>query len=287
MGDDDLDVLHPAIIADSRTGALVSHGRVASMHRDRWGSFVKRPSLAGEIERRLLVNYRVDPAVIAPLLPPVFRPVLVNGFSVAGICLIRLGGMRPSSLPRWAGLGSENAAHRIAVEWDGPGGVQSGVYIPRRDSNSWVNVAVGGHLYPGAHHHASFEVAESRSELRVGFAARDGSAAVRVVVRVEDQLVGSELFGDTASASAFFERGGVGFSATRDPERFDGLTLETSAWRVEPATVVEAHSSFFDDTSTFPAGSAEIDCALVMRRVPVTWRALEPLTSGSRARVMT
>jgi hypothetical protein len=248
---------------------------------------VKRPSLAGEVERRLLVNYRVDPAVIAPLLPPVFRPVLVNGFSVAGICLIRLGGMRPSGLPRWAGLGSENAAHRIAVEWDSPNGVQSGVYIPRRDSNSWVNVAVGGRLYPGTHHHASFEVLESRSELRIELAARDSSATVRVVVRVEDQLVGSELFGDTAAASAFFERGAVGFSATRDPARFDGLALETSAWRVEPATVIEAHSSFFDDASTFPAGSAKIDCALVMRRVPVTWRALDSLTSESRSPVTT
>lgn len=244
---------------------------------------MKRPSLAGEVERRLLVNFRVDPAVITPLLPRVFRPVLVNGFSVAGICLIRLGGMRPTGLPRWVGLGSENAAHRIAVEWDGPGGVHSGVYIPRRDSNSWVNVAVGGRLYPGTHHRASFDVAESRSQLRVGFAARDGSAAVKVAVRIEERLVGSELFADTAAASAFFERGVVGFSATASPDRFDGLALETNAWQVEPASVVEVHSSFFDDPSTFPAGSAEIDCALVMRRVPVTWRALDPLTPTSRA----
>ena len=195
--------------------------------------------------------------------------------------------MRPTGLPRWVGLGSENAAHRIAVEWEGAGGTQSGVYIPRRDSDSWVNVAVGGRLFPGTHHRASFDVAESRSELRVGFAARDGSAAVKVAVRVEERLVGSELFADTATASAFFERGGLGFSATRDPDRFDGLALETSAWQVEPATVVEAHSSFFDDVSTFPAGSAEIDCALVMRHVPVIWRALDPLTPASRDRVAT
>jgi len=248
---------------------------------------VKHPSLTGEVERRLLINYRVDPAVIAAVLPPVFRPVLVNGFSVAGICLIRLGGMRPAGLPRWVGLGSENAAHRIAVEWDGPDGPQSGVYIPRRDSDSWVNVAVGGRLYPGVHHLASFDVAESRSELRVGFAARDGSAAVKVAVRVEERLVGSALFADTAAASAFFEGGALGFSATRDPDRFDGLALETNAWQVEPASVVEARSSFFDDASRFPAGSAEIDCALVMRRVPVTWRALESLTRTRRAHVVT
>jgi hypothetical protein len=238
---------------------------------------VRLPGLAGEIERRLLINYRVDPSVIAPLLPAPFRPQVVNGFAVAGICLIRLGSMRPQGLPRWIGLRSENAAHRVAVEWATPTGLQSGVYIPRRDSDSLVNVAVGGRLYPGEHHRASFDVTESPSEIRVAFAARDGSADVSVAVRLEENLVGSALFDDAASASAFFQRGSTGFSATHNPNRFDGLALHTTAWHVEPGSVQQAHSSFFSDQSTFPEGSAQLDCALVMRRVPVTWQALAPL----------
>jgi hypothetical protein len=241
------------------------------------GSFVKLPGLAGEIERRLLVNYRVDPRVIEALLPAPFRPQIVNGFAVAGICLFRLGSMRPQGLPRWMGLRSENAAHRVAVEWDTPDGLQSGVYIPRRDSNSLVNVAVGGRLYPGAHHRARFDVTESPSEICVAFTARDGSADVNVVVRVEENLVGSALFEDAASASAFFERGSTGFSATVDPHRFDGLALHTTAWRVEPGAVQEAQSSFFSDRAAFPEGSVQLDCALVMRRIPVTWQALAAL----------
>ncbi|MBV9823312.1 MAG: DUF2071 domain-containing protein [Actinobacteria bacterium] len=238
---------------------------------------MKVPGLAGEIERRLLVNYRVDPDVIGRLLPSPFRPQLVNGFAVAGICLIRLGSMRPRWLPSAVGLRSENAAHRIAVEWNSPIGGRSGVYIPRRDSDSLVNVAVGGRLFPGAHHRANFQVTETPTELRVAFAARDGSAAVSVAVRLEEDLAGSELFADAESASAFFERGAVGFSATRRPDRFDGLALRTTAWRVQPATVLEARSTFFSDPVAFPDGSARLDCALVMRRVPVTWEALAPL----------
>lgn len=238
---------------------------------------MRPPSLAGDIERRLLVNYRVDPEVIRPLLPDPFRPQIVNGCAVAGICLIRLGSMRPRGLPSWLGLRSENAAHRIAVEWDSPSGVQAGVYIPRRDTNSLVNVAVGGRLFPGEHHRASFTVAESPSEISVAFAADDGSADADVVVRIEDDLAGSRLFDDTTSASAFFERGSTGFSATQDPDRFDGLALHTTAWRVDPAKVVNAESSFFSDASAFPAGSIDLDCALVMRRIPVTWQPLPPL----------
>jgi hypothetical protein len=35
--------------------------------------------MTGRIARRLLVNYRVDPDAIAPLLPAPFRPALVDG----------------------------------------------------------------------------------------------------------------------------------------------------------------------------------------------------------------
>jgi uncharacterized protein DUF2071 len=223
------------------------------------------------------VNYRVDPEAIARVLPEPFRPQLVRDAAIAGICLIRLGHMRPIHLPLWLGLTSENAAHRVAVEWDTPTGPQTGVYIPRRDSGSWVNIALGGRIYPGEHHRARFQVEETDQHIRVAYTARDGSAQVDVSVHPSEQLSGSRLFADLAAASAFFEAGAVGYSATRRPERFDGLKLRTSAWRVEPAVVDHAHSSFFDDLTRFPAGTAELDSALLMRRVPVVWEPLTPL----------
>ncbi|MEU5371100.1 hypothetical protein ABZ362_19340 [Streptomyces sp. NPDC005951] len=86
-----------------------------------------RPRLSSVIERRLMVNYRVDPYVAAALLPAPLRPQLVRGHAVAGICLLRIGGVRPARAPAATGLTSENAAHRIAVEWDGPDGVERGL----------------------------------------------------------------------------------------------------------------------------------------------------------------
>src|SRR5262245_21729758 len=63
--------------------------------------------------------------------------------------------------PAALGLRSENAAHRIAVEWDADGCSQEGVYIPRRDSDSRFNTWVGGRVFPGQHQHAAFTIAES------------------------------------------------------------------------------------------------------------------------------
>ena len=61
------------------------------------------PVIRGVIDRRILVNYRVDAAVLARLLPAPFRPKLVNGAGMAGVCLIRLRDIRPRFLPRWLG----------------------------------------------------------------------------------------------------------------------------------------------------------------------------------------
>jgi hypothetical protein len=35
-------------------------------------------------------------------------------------------------------------------------------------------------------------------------------------------------------------------------------------------------SSFYDDRAVFPAGSIELDSALVMRKIPIRWSAAVP-----------
>jgi hypothetical protein len=65
---------------------------------------------------------------------------------------------------------------------------------------------------------------------------------------------------------------------TRTPGRFDGLELQTNVWTVEPVSISAAHSRVFSDLSAFPAGTAELDNALLMRGVPGTWKPL-PLSA--------
>lgn len=238
---------------------------------------MRPPRMSSVVERRLLVNYRVAPEAAASLVPPPMRPQLVDGWAVAGICLIRLGQFRPSWLPGPVGLRSENAAHRIAVEWDGPQGRATGVYISRRDSGSVINVLAGGRLFPGEHSSARFDVRETAQDLHVAFASHDETVSVSVDVRTAERFQGSELFADLAQASDFFRRGSAGFSATRGGRYLDGLELQTDSWHVELVEVRAVRSTVFDDHDRFPPGSAVLDCALLMREVPVSWRPLPPL----------
>ncbi len=219
------------------------------------------PVIRGVIERRILVNYRVDPAVLAGILPPPFRPKLIHGTGVAGVCLIRLKRVRPRLFPPWLGISSENAAHRIAVEWDEGGERREGVYIPRRDTSSRLNALAGGRLFPGVHRHARFEVREAGDRYRVALDSDDGRMHLAVEGVAGSELPASSVFRSLTEASEFFRRGSLGYSATGRPGVFDGLELRTFDWHVRPLAVTEVESSFFGDRVMFPAGSAELDCA--------------------------
>lgn len=236
------------------------------------------PILRGMIDRRILVNFRVDAAVLARILPPPFRPQLVaEGVGMAGICLIRLKGIRPRWLPSFVGIGSENAAHRIAVEWEDHGTTRAGVYIPRRDSSSYLNRLAGGRLFPGVHHHSRFVVKETADEYRLEMSNADGTH-VLVEGRIADQLPDDSIFSDLPQASDFFARGSLGYSATGRDGAYDGLELHTLRWEVQPLSISRVESSYFADASRFPPETVHFDCALLMRHIPHEWHGVESLT---------
>jgi hypothetical protein len=229
------------------------------------------PVLRGVIDRRILINYRVDPDVLARFLPPPFRPQLVGGAAMAGICLIRLRGVRPAIFPAGLGLTSENAAHRAAVEWDDGHAVRSGVYVQRRDTSSRLNACVGGWIFPGIHHHAAFRVDEKADRYQVELRSDDGATRVRAVGRRAASLPTSSVFRSLDEASAFFAAGSLGYSATPEPSRFQGLELRCFRWHAQPLELEEVQSSFFEDQAVFPKGSAALDCALLMRDIEHEW----------------
>ena len=231
------------------------------------------PVIQGVIDRRVLVNYRVSPDAIAQHLPRPFRPKLIDGYAIAGICLIRLRDIRPKALPVPFGITSENAAHRIAVEWDDAGERREGVYIPRRDTGSRLNAAAGGRLFPGEHHFAEFRAKESTDHLSIAIDSNDGVVRVRLEAGVAATLPAGSVFGSLERASRFFEGGSLGYSVTRDVGRYDGLELRCKTWAITPLSVERCESSYFANTTMFPAGSATLDCALLMRGIEHEWHS--------------
>ena len=239
---------------------------------------MKIPVVRGVIERRILVNYRVDPEAMAHVLPSPFRPLTVRGYAIGGICLIRLTKIRPRFLPIPWGIRSENAAHRIAVEWDSAGETVQGVYIPRRDTDSRFNSWAGGRVFPGVHHHASFTVDEEANRFSVALASDDGQTQVRVRGRVASKFPATSIFTSLSEVSKFFETGALGYSPAHCEGCFDGLELCCRNWKVEPLDVEDVASSFFEDLLRFPDSTAEFDCALLMRGIEHEWHSRADIT---------
>ena len=227
------------------------------------------------------MNYRADPAVIQRILPSLFRPKLHRGFAIAGICLIRLKQMRPKVVPLPWGMGSENAAHRIAVTWQDDGIEREGVFIPRRDTSSRFNTLVGGRLFPGEHHHAQFHVEETAERLELMIESDDDEIRVIVKGRLADGLPRGSVFRSLQEASDFFAAGSLGYSVTSETGRYDGLELACKSWQVTPLTVEQIESSFYDDRSVFPSGSIEFDCGLLMRGIKHEWHSQKDLCCAS------
>lgn len=239
---------------------------------------MKIPTIQGIIRRRILLNYRVDPGVVQKVLPEIFRPKLVDGYAIAGICLIRLEAIRPKGMPAILGVASENSAHRIAVEWEDGDETKEGVFVPRRDTNSRLNALAGGRIFPGVHHHSRFTVNDENGQISLQVDAEDTETAlVDLSVRETDEIEPGSIFDSLEASSQFFEAGCIGYSSRPDSCILDGLLLEVKDWRVSALKVDHVRSAYFDDKNLFPAGSIEFDHALLMRDIPHEWHSEEPM----------
>ncbi|MBM3847412.1 MAG: hypothetical protein FJ405_14165 [Verrucomicrobia bacterium] len=232
--------------------------------------------VAATMRRRILVNFRGDPRRVARILAHPFRPKLVHGASLVGICLIRLEHLRPAWMPEPFGVASENAAHRIAVEWSESGSTREGVFVARRHTNSSLNKWVGGHLFPGVHHRGQFDCHETKGVIRVRFVATEGDTEVEVVARPSESMPPGSVFPTLEEASRFFSNGCDGWSVARDGTGLEGARLDADVWELKPLRIDKARSSLLDTWFHTPDGGLEFDSAFVMRDVPHRWHSLGP-----------
>ena len=228
----------------------------------------------GVIERRLLVNYRLDPDVAKKLLPAPLQPRLVGGYAVAGIALAHLGRLRPAGLPAVAGLSRETAMHGIAVEWERSPSLHTGVFVLHRDS---VGVGPGRRL----RRPPCFTVDDRTDGLRIAYTSRDRTVRVDVDVSLAAGLAGSALFRDVRAATRFLDLDSPE-GASWGPQ-LRGLKLSVGDRCISAARVRTATSSIFAGTSVFPPGSVHVDSALLLRDLALAPAAPERVRGARRA----
>lgn len=236
--------------------------------------------VTGNIDHRLLINYRIDPEIAQQALPPHLEPKLVNGYAIGGICQVSLSKMRPKGAPAILGTSSHNAAHRISVV----SAEGEGVFVPRRDTNSLTNVLAGGRVFAGLYHQAFFDVKKSAHRYKVEICSAKNKHSVSKLMLIDAELSNSSnptnspsflnessAFASLDEISEFFQNGKMGWSIRRQDNALDAIELFTKNWNMQLLKVNEVYSSYFSDESIFPRGSVAFDCATVMTNIDHSW----------------
>ena len=229
------------------------------------------PVIRGIIDRRILVNYRVDPEVLASILaralPPQAHQRGRDGGHLPDPTEADTAPF-PAPAPR-AILRECRPSDRRRVEHGNER--HEGVFVPRRDTSSRLNTAVGGKLFPGAHHHARFSVQEEDGRYRIGLDGDDD--------RTHLLSRGMSHRGCRRPRSSDHSRRRPNSSSMvlwvtrRRPKRGSSTVWNcgASAGGLNRWTSTRVESSFFEDQVRFPAGSVEFDCALLMRGIEHEW----------------
>jgi len=230
--------------------------------------------ITGTIDRRILINYRLDPKIAKKLLPQPFQPHIHNGYASVGICLIRFKNMRLFFIPSFLGFKSENAAHRFAVTWDNKGKTETGVYIPRRDTSSRLNSLVGGKLFPGVQHFSKFNINETMANYELSFINKKDNTHLSIDCKKTDDFpANTSMFSSLADSSSFFKINSTGYSPNKKNDSFQGMQFMSEEWRVSPLVVNNVNSSYFNNLSLFPNGSIDFDHALLMENINHSWQS--------------
>src|SRR5256885_2084477 len=80
-------------------------------------------------------------------------------------------------------------------------------------------------------------VHETADRFEIALRSDDDGTQLRLRAMLAPELPKTSVFESLPAASAFFEGGSLGYSATPDPRRFQGLELRCLQWQVEPLAV--------------------------------------------------
>ncbi|MEL6804514.1 MAG: DUF2071 domain-containing protein [Bacteroidota bacterium] len=242
------------------------------------------PIVAGTIDRRILINYRVELSVLRKMLPSPFRPTVVDGYGIAGIDLIRFKNLRVKGLPNYLGYTSENAVHRISVEWEELGHTRRGLYTPRLDTDSFTTSMIGGRVFPGLHHRSRFKADESDSHFNIKMKC-GSERMIELEASLRDRFPMESVFRTLGRASRFFAGDQIAYSPRFQKSIFDGVELRCRRWKLEPLQVDFLDSHYFAQRHLFPKGSIYFDHACIMRDIEHEWHARGELIASRPIRL--
>ncbi|MEM7367373.1 MAG: hypothetical protein AAF587_02160 [Bacteroidota bacterium] len=239
---------------------------------------MKRSIVEGLIEWKILINYKVELGVLQRFLPQPFFPRSIRGFGLVGIAVTKQKGLRSVGVPLSVGFSSMIVEHQIAASWENAGKLCHGLYIPRRDTSSLLQMMVGDRLSGGMHHLSRIRARIRYDRYTLGMRSIDQQGVkVQLMAKLTDRFPMGSVMKELETAVDFFESGKIAYSPLYKKSVFEGIAWQAKDYSIQPLRVERLNGNYWEELAGFPAKSVFFDHALLIQGAPHQWNHIPEL----------
>jgi len=229
----------------------------------------------------LSINYRVDPAALAPLLPAPLEPEVHKGHGWVQVLMSSLRDMRPPGIPSLFGTCFYQVSYRAAVRYrDTVGAWRRGGYFVRSETNHPVMRAVGNALAEFKFHDfgaADMVMLRDGDHLTVGVDPEPGFPDGRLVSVVDTRPLASPPAGSLWSSLGELHEPLVECYDALGVDAAEGhlyiLTIDRDPWNARFVAPANLYCEYFD-TGPLGRGASSLDSVLHLEECRYRWRPL-------------
>jgi uncharacterized protein YqjF (DUF2071 family) len=226
------------------------------------------------------LNYAVDPAALAALLPAPLEPEVWKGRAWLQVLMSSLRDMRPQGVPSLFGVCFYQASYRAAVRYRAPSGDwRRGGYFVRSETNHPVMRAIGNALNEFRFHEfggAEMVMVSDGARLSVGIDPEPACPGGRMVGIFDLAPLAAPPAGSLWKSLEELHEPLVecydAFGVDRDAGFLYVLTIDRDPWN---ARFVRAEDLYCEVAESAPlAGYCRLDSVLHLRECGYRWRPL-------------
>lgn len=233
--------------------------------------------------RCLLVNFGVDPDVLASVLPPGIEPDLHGGEAFLSIVVAELDRMRPAFLPRVMGVTYNQIVYRAVVRC----GDERGVYFLRSDADNGVMCAFGNALSFFRFHRSAiaFRDHDGLFDLDV-VTAGEVTADIHATYTLADarsELPETSTFEDLSRAQAWLVELYAAFARTPGRAHVDVVRIARGGWNLRVVEDLRGQYAFMSAGAPFGPGTARLDSTFLADDIGYRWHRRDRVPDPSGA----
>jgi len=219
-----------------------------------------------------LVNFGMEPDLLASLLPSPITPDVHNNEAFLSIVISDLRDMRPTFLPKGLGFNFAQIVYRAIVTCNG----ERGVHFLRSDADNRI-MCLTGNLFSFFHfNHAKISYFRNQDQHCIDVKTRDGVADISAEYGIQkstNETPASSVFSSLEDAKHFFAELYVAFSTL--PGYTTAVRIDRTNWDVSFVSDKKATYSFMNGSSYFPKGSTRLDSIFYVEDLFYHWHVLE------------